>query len=292
VRASAFTNCANSSGSILGTENRGIDTGILGFVTSEGEPKEIPYVEFVALRAKAKKSGHRDFSEEELAVLLMRVKRKEHRASELLILIHERFVFKVLRENKRRKSGFSNVDLEESMQEGRIAVLRAAETHDPTRGKFITHLFYRIRAVCRKHNSGDPIIRIEPNKFGPGKSYPKADPDDVAAVRNVGRLDDQIDGTDGLTIGDMVRLDEPDPEMACEMRESKTKTADSLRAATSHLSARERTVLEMRWLVEDGATLEESGRALNVTREGARLIEAKAFAKIRRYFEINKLEPS
>jgi DNA-directed RNA polymerase sigma subunit (sigma70/sigma32) len=146
--------------------------------------------------------------------------------------------------------------------------------------------------VCRKHNSGDPIIRIEPNKFGPGKSYPKADPDDVAAVRNVGRLDDQIDGTDGLTIGDMVRLDEPDPEMACEMRESKTKTADSLRAATSHLSARERTVLEMRWLVEDGATLEESGRALNVTREGARLIEAKAFAKIRRYFEINKLEPS
>lgn len=261
-------------------------------MTIESSSEEIPLAEFAAMRARAKARGHRGFSEEELSDLVARTKRKERRAGEILILIHEPFVFKVLRENKRRKSGFADVDLEESMQEGRIAVLRAAETHDPTRGVFTTCLFLKLRASSRKHNSGDPMIWIEPNKFGKGKSYPKADPADVAAVRNVVGWDDTIPDTDELKIGETISSDEPDPEALFALLESKANVGDDLRKAISHLSERERTLLRMRWSTEDGATLEEVGKALNVTREGARLIEVKAFAKIRRYFEINKLDSS
>ena len=49
------------------------------------------------------------------------------------------------------------------------------------------------------------------------------------------------------------------------------------------LTPRERLALQLRWGLEDGRsrTLEEVGKELNVGREGARQIEAKAMRKLR-----------
>ena len=51
----------------------------------------------------------------------------------------------------------------------------------------------------------------------------------------------------------------------------------------SSLTARERTVLELRFGLEDGRsrTLEEVGREFSVTRERIRQIEAEALRKLR-----------
>ncbi len=66
---------------------------------------------------------------------------------------------------------------------------------------------------------------------------------------------------------------------------------ESMQEILSSLSERERKVLEMRFGLKDGRnwTLEETGRALGLTRERIRQIEAKALRKLRHPFRSRKL---
>jgi len=60
----------------------------------------------------------------------------------------------------------------------------------------------------------------------------------------------------------------------------------------SHLSPRERRVIQLRFGLEDGRsrTLEEVGQEFNVTRERIRQIEAKALRKLRHPSRSRKLK--
>ena len=65
-----------------------------------------------------------------------------------------------------------------------------------------------------------------------------------------------------------------------------------LAAALKHLPPRERTIINQRRLRENGATLEELGRALGVSKERVRQIQNRALEKLRASAERVGWEPS
>jgi RNA polymerase primary sigma factor len=73
---------------------------------------------------------------------------------------------------------------------------------------------------------------------------------------------------------------------------SRLALRDRIEDALSVLSERERTVIMLRFGLHDGNmyTLEDVGRALNVTRERVRQIEQRAFRKLRRPKQARKLK--
>ena len=87
-------------------------------------------------------------------------------------------------------------------------------------------------------------------------------------------------GRDDAQLGDFIEdLSAPSPPDAVSVQSLKEQVGDVL----GTLSERERTVLQLRFGLEDGRsrTLEEVGRVFAVTRERIRQIEAKALKKLR-----------
>ncbi len=251
--------------------------------TESDSSEEIPLSEFLALRARIAKDGHRSFSDDEIADLIARVRRKERRAGEILIGIFDRFVFKILSRNKRKKASFANIDMDESMQEGRLSVLRAAEFYDPSKGRFSTYLAFWIMSSQREPNSGDPLIWIEPQKFGNGK-YPKADPTEVAIARNVIDLDSPIGSDEGATIGESIATPEEDAESLLSRNGEHRDSMAIVKKELDKLSDRDREIVELRWLGNDERTLEDVGDRFGISRERVRQIEANFFFAVRKRF--------
>jgi RNA polymerase sigma-32 factor len=81
---------------------------------------------------------------------------------------------------------------------------------------------------------------------------------------------------------DLIADDRPSPEaVVIGLRDARTRSR-WLGAALGELSPRERRIIDQRRLSEDGATLEELGRALGVSKERVRQIESRALSKLRR----------
>ncbi len=74
----------------------------------------------------------------------------------------------------------------------------------------------------------------------------------------------------------------PNPEdIVVGLRDTETRSA-WLAAALAELSERERRIVQLRRLTEEGATLEELGRKLGVSKERVRQLEHRALTKLRR----------
>jgi hypothetical protein len=73
-------------------------------VTTEAEPKPLSTSEFIVLRDRIKAKGYKGLTDDERADLLARTKRKERRAEELFVMLHERFVAHVVSKDKLRRS--------------------------------------------------------------------------------------------------------------------------------------------------------------------------------------------
>jgi RNA polymerase sigma-32 factor len=78
------------------------------------------------------------------------------------------------------------------------------------------------------------------------------------------------------------RLVDPsaDPEQLLAEAEDRRQLHASLEAALAGLNSRERRIVEARYLTQRPATLEELGRAFNVSRERIRQIEVRALQKL------------
>ncbi len=80
---------------------------------------------------------------------------------------------------------------------------------------------------------------------------------------------------------DFLPDDGPSPEeVAIGMRDSRTRSR-WLAEALSELSPREQTIIRQRRLTDEGATLEELGRELGVSKERVRQLESRALNKLR-----------
>ncbi|MVA24232.1 RNA polymerase factor sigma-32 [Agrobacterium vitis] len=88
-------------------------------------------------------------------------------------------------------------------------------------------------------------------------------------------------GEEGAERLDMLASDEPTPdEQVTDMIDTERRL-DWLRGAMAHLNEREMRIIRARRLSEDGATLEELGCELGISKERVRQIETRAMEKLK-----------
>ncbi len=243
-------------------------------------------------------------SPEEEIELAVRISNNDREAKEILTKANLRLVVSIAKRYVGR--GMMFLDL---IQEGNLGLIKAVDKFDYTKGfKFSTYATWWIRqAITRAIADQGRTIRIPVHMVETINKVKKTsnmllhrdgkDPsaEDIAEelgmptekVRDILRISQEpvsletpIGEEEDSHLGDFIPDEDAlSPADAAAMTFLKTKVNEVLET----LTPREAEVLRLRFGLRDGTpqTLEEVGKAFNVTRERIRQIEAKALRKLR-----------
>ena len=212
-----------------------------------------------------------------------------------------------------RNYGLPSGDL---VQEGNIGLMQAAARFEPERGvRFSTYAAWWIRSAIQ-----DYILRnwsiVRTGTTAAQKSLffnlrrLRARIEDVSAATMSQSSRDRIAEELNVSVGDVEAMEmrmaasdqslnapiaeggedawqdfladeRPDPETTVIGMHDSGSRSRWLAAALTELSDRERRIIERRRLVDDGATLEELGKELGVSKERVRQLESRALGKLK-----------
>ena len=250
--------------------------------------------------------------EREQALALAWRDRRDQAALGELILAYMRLV--VAAALRMRGYGLPLGDL---IQEGTVGLMEAATRFDPDRGlRFSTYATWWIRAAMQdfvlrnwsivrsgttaaqkslffnlrrlRQRIGDPTRRT----MSEGEIQRLADALGVAP-REVEAMEQRLSAADSslnAPLGetgedswqDILADDRPTPEEIVSDADDTEHRHGLLAAALGRLPVRERRIIQARQLAETGATLEELGRELGVSKERVRQLERRAFSRLRK----------
>ncbi|HZV55055.1 MAG TPA: RNA polymerase sigma factor RpoH [Rhodocyclaceae bacterium] len=251
-------------------------------------------------------------TETEEQILARRFRQDEDlAAARRLVLSHLRLVIAVARGYL--GYGLPHADL---IQEGNIGLMKAVKRFDPDRGvRLVSFAMHWIKAEIHEYILKNwRLVKIATTKAqrklffnlrSMKQSFATLGPDEVNAIaRKLGvKPEEVVEMETRMTGGDVALEPSGDeeeerfapiaylaaegsvePSMQLERKEYDRLQDEGLHSALAALDDRSRTIVQRRWLVEEGeeaATLHELAAEYGVSAERIRQIEAKAMQKMR-----------